>query len=139
VSELVTALLLTIGAAFMLLAAVGVVRMPDLMMRLSATSKAVTLGVGCLLLAVAIAFGTPGAILRALAIIAFFLITVPIGAHMIGRAAYGAGVPLWEGTIVDELRGRDVLNTHAPDSQSRGAAAPGSAITPSPRSDEDTP
>jgi len=36
-------------------------------------------------------------------VIAFFFLTAPVGAHMIARAAYAVGVPLWEGTLIDEL------------------------------------
>jgi multicomponent Na+:H+ antiporter subunit G len=43
---------------------------------------------------------------RAVLVIAFFFLTAPVGAHMIARAAYAVGVPLWEGTITDELRDR---------------------------------
>ena len=45
-----------IGAAFLLLAGIGVVRLPDLYCRASATTKAATLGLGCLLAAVALHF-----------------------------------------------------------------------------------
>jgi multicomponent Na+:H+ antiporter subunit G len=43
---------------------------------------------------------------RALATVFFVFLTAPVAAHMIGRAAYVVGVPLWNGTIVDELHGR---------------------------------
>jgi multicomponent Na+:H+ antiporter subunit G len=39
-------------------------------------------------------------------VIAFLFLTAPVGAHVIARAAYAVGVPLWEGTITDELRDR---------------------------------
>lgn len=100
------ALLVFIGSLFMLLAAIGVVRMPDVYMRISTATKAATLGAGCVLLAVAVHFGDPGVSARAMAILAFIFITSPVGAHIIGRAAYVVGVPLWEDTVVDELRGR---------------------------------
>jgi multicomponent Na+:H+ antiporter subunit G len=43
--------------------------------------------------------------MRAFLTIGFFFLTAPVAAHMIGRAAYLIGVPLWKGTIVDELSG----------------------------------
>jgi multicomponent Na+:H+ antiporter subunit G len=86
--------------------------MPDLFIRLSATSKSSTLGVGCILLAVAIDFNDLGITCRALAIIIFVFLTTPVAAHRIARAAYFVGVPLWEGTKYDELQGRYDLNTH---------------------------
>jgi multicomponent Na+:H+ antiporter subunit G len=106
-NEQFSALLLVIGALFMLLAGLGILRLPDLFMRLQASTKASTLGVGCMLLAAAIHFQDLAVTTRAVLIIAFFFLTAPVGAHMIARAAYAVGVPLlWEGTITDELRDR---------------------------------
>jgi multicomponent Na+:H+ antiporter subunit G len=94
------------GSLFMLLAAIGVVRMPDVYMRIGTATKTATLAAGCLLLAVAIHFATVGVITRALAILVFIFITAPVGAHVMGRAAYIVGIPLWENTLIDELHGR---------------------------------
>jgi hypothetical protein len=54
--------------------------------------------------------------MRALATSVFFLLTAPVSAHLVGRASYFLGVPLWEGTVIDELRGRYDLRTHRLDS-----------------------
>lgn len=105
-SEIVTVLMLLIGAYFMLVGALGLLRMPDLFMRMSATTKSSTLGVAFTLGAAAVHFNQLGLGARAIAIIAFVFITAPIAAHMIGRAAYARNVKLWEGTIADELRDR---------------------------------
>jgi multicomponent Na+:H+ antiporter subunit G len=104
--DIVSALLIVIGGAFMLLAGLGVVRMPDLFMRMQAATKAATLGSGCMLLAVAVHFGELTVVARALLVTAFVFLTAPVAAHMIARAACTAGTPLWEGTIADELRDR---------------------------------
>lgn len=103
-NERICATLLIVGASFMLLAGLGIIRLPDLFMRLQAATKASTLGVGCMLLAAAIHFQDLAVTTRAVLVIAFFFLTAPVGAHMIARAAYAVGVPLWEGTMVDELR-----------------------------------
>lgn len=112
ISDIVSAVLLGIGAAFVLIAGIGIVRMPDLFMRLSAATKAGTLGLGCIVLAIMVQFGELGVVVRGLAIIGFGFLTAPIAAHMIGRAGYFMGVPLWERTIMDELRDRYNLRTH---------------------------
>jgi multicomponent Na+:H+ antiporter subunit G len=96
--------LVLIGGAFMLLAGVGVVRMPDLFMRMQAATKGATLGAGCLLLAVAIHFRNIDVSARALLVIVFIFMTAPVAAHMIARAAYAVGVPLWQGTLRDEFK-----------------------------------
>jgi multicomponent Na+:H+ antiporter subunit G len=111
-----TAALMAAGATLMLLAAVGVVRMPDLYSRMQAATKASSLGSGCLLLAAAVHFGDLAITVRVLLIVVFILLTAPVSAHMIGRAAYIVGVPLWKGTTVDQLRGRYDRRTHALDS-----------------------
>jgi multicomponent Na+:H+ antiporter subunit G len=99
------ALLLLGGTFFALVAAIGVVRMPDIYMRLSASSKASTLGASFILAAVALFFGTTAVTGKVLAIIAFTLLTAPVAAHMLGRAAYFSGVPLWDKSVRDELGG----------------------------------
>lgn len=97
------ALLLLGGAFFALVAAIGVVRLPDIYMRLSAASKASTLGVSCILAAVALFFGTTAVTGKVVAITAFTLLTAPVAAHMLGRAAYFSGEPLWRNSKLDEL------------------------------------
>jgi len=115
-SDLITAVLLLIGASFLLLAGLGMLRMPDLFSRMQSATKASTLGVACVLLAVAVHFNDLGITIRALATSVFFLLTAPVSAHLVGRASYFLGVPLWEGTVRDELRGRYDLRTHRLDS-----------------------
>jgi multicomponent Na+:H+ antiporter subunit G len=111
-TEVISVALLLIGSLFLLLAAIGVIRMPDLLTRIQVATKASTLGVGCMLLALAVYSHDFGITIRALLVIAFFFMTAPVAAHMIGRTAYFVGVPLWEGTIVDELQGHYDPQTH---------------------------
>lgn len=133
-ADLISLILMIIGAVFMLLAAIGVVRMPDLYLRMSATSKAATLGVICVMLAAALHFNDFAITARIIAIIVFLILTAPVAAHKIGRAAYFAGPGLWLGTRRDELEGRydhdkqelTGVTTHArPDT--RAAAPPGNS------------
>ena len=103
-TELIVAVLLVTGGAFAMIAGVGLWRLPDVIIRMHASTKAGTLGAGLILAAVAVHYGGPAIALRAVATIAFLLITAPVSAHMIGRAAYRTGVPLSEHTAVNELR-----------------------------------
>lgn len=105
-ADLFSLILMIIGTVFMMLAAIGVVRMPDLYLRMSATSKAATLGVICVMLAAALHFNDFAITARVIAIIVFLVLTAPVAAHKIARAAYLAGPGLWPGTRCDELRGR---------------------------------
>ncbi|WP_162344295.1 monovalent cation/H(+) antiporter subunit G [Cyclobacterium salsum] len=102
----------SLGALFILLAAIGVVRMPDLYLRISVTTKAATLGIGLLLVAAATYFNEFGISSRVAAIILFMLLTAPVGAHMIGRASYFTGVKLWKHSKVDDLKGKYHPKSH---------------------------
>lgn len=113
-NEIASALLL-IGSFFMLLAGLGLFRLPDIFMRMQAATKASTLGVACILLAVSIHFQELAITIRAILIIAFFFLTAPIGAHMLARAAYAVGVPLWKGSIIDEFREQRAMRPPASD------------------------
>lgn len=108
-TEILTGLLILLGGFFTFAAALGVVRLPDVFIRMHASTKAGTLGCGLILLAAAIHFGQIEFVARALAAIVFLMLTAPVGAHMIARAAYRSGVPLWSGTVIDEL-GRGQAN-----------------------------
>lgn len=90
--EFIAACLALFGAAFLVLAALALHRMPDIYGRLSATSKAVTLGAATLLVAAATYTMDGGVIARATAGVAFLLLTSPIAGHMLGRAAWRSGM-----------------------------------------------
>jgi multicomponent Na+:H+ antiporter subunit G len=112
VREIIAIIFMLIGTVFVLISAIGVVRLPDLYLRMSASTKASTLGVGSLLLATAFYFDEIHIIARAIAVILFLLLTAPVAAHKMGRAAYFNGVPLWRGTRYNELKGKYDPETH---------------------------
>ncbi len=101
--EIVMMILSGLGAIFILLASIGMLRMPDFYLRVSVTTKAVTLGSGLILIAATLYFQEIGVTSRVLAIIFFLLLTAPVAAHMIGRAAYISGVKLWDKSVMDEM------------------------------------
>lgn len=125
-----TAGLMGIGGLFMLLAAVGVLRLPDLFTRMQASTKSSTLGAACLLLAVMVHFGTLRVTAQAVLVIVFFFLTTPVAAHMIARAAYFSGVPLWKNTVMNDLEGRYDTRTYT--LTSPPTAPPGSPENPQP-------
>ena len=103
-TDIVTAVLWLAGSTFALLAAVGVVRMPDVFTRMQASTKASTLGLACLLAGTAVQMGDFASFIRVASIGAFVLLTTPVSGHVIARASYFAGVQLWKGTVLDERR-----------------------------------
>jgi multicomponent Na+:H+ antiporter subunit G len=102
--EIIVGCILIVGALFALLAAVGMVRFPDLYTRMHAASKAGTLGSGLMLLALALYSAEFSVVSRALAGIVFFLLTTPVAAHLLARAAYVTGTKPWPGTVIDEYK-----------------------------------
>ena len=99
--ELFLSACVLLGGFFAFVAGLGVLRLPDVLIRMHATTKAGTLASGMIMLAVASAFADAPTVARSVAIVVFLLITAPVGAHMIGRAAFRSGVPLWKPTVVD--------------------------------------
>ena len=95
--------LVILGVLVMTIGVYGVVRMPDTYTRLHAASKAVVLGVMPLLLASAL-IGDKGVTLRVILIAAFLILTTPVSAHMVGRAAYLRGEKMLTPDPVDESK-----------------------------------
>jgi multicomponent Na+:H+ antiporter subunit G len=95
--------LLALGGLFSLLAALGIVVMPDVYTRMQAASKAVTIGATSVVLAAALHFQEAGVVARCLLVCLFLFVTIPAASHLIARAAYRAREPLAPETSVDEL------------------------------------
>lgn len=106
ITNLIGILFIILGVIFVLVAGIGLLRMPDIFLRMSASTKAATLGLMLILLGTALYFRTVGIASRAIATAIFVFLTAPISAHLIGRAAYSDGVRLWEKTQLDELEGK---------------------------------
>jgi len=111
-NEIAVSIFLIMGSVFMLLGTIGILRMPDLFMRMSTTTKAATLGTALILSAAAIYFSNIAVTSKVIATIIFVLLTAPISAHMIGRAAYINRIPLWKNSVIDELSGHYDFTTH---------------------------
>lgn len=114
---------MVVGAAFMAIAALGIVRMPDLFTRMQAATKTGTAGAGCILLGTTLFFAEAQVATKAGVVIVFLFLTAPVAAHMLARAGYLTGVPLSPRTHPDELKDRF----------GRGTSVPGG--TPSARGD----
>jgi multicomponent Na+:H+ antiporter subunit G len=101
-SELGIFVLASVGVFFMVVSSVGVLRLPDVYTRMHAASSAITIGIGCILLAAGFTYGQWG-LVRMLLLIVLFYITGPIATTAMARAAYRTD---YEGRLVlnyDEL------------------------------------
>lgn len=98
---------ISIGVLFIVVAAIGIFRLPDLYTRAHAASKSATLGVMSLLIGVFLHFWLIEGHMnpRILLGILFIFITGPVGGHIMTRSSYIAGVKPWSGTKHDELYG----------------------------------
>lgn len=111
ITELVVSFFVISGGIFCFASGLGLLRLPDLLTRMHASTKAGTLGSGLILVAVAINFAEGTVIARAVAAILFLLLTAPVAAHLIGRAAFRTGVPMADRTecepgVAEALRER---------------------------------
>ncbi|MGO4484014.1 monovalent cation/H(+) antiporter subunit G [Rhizobium pisi] len=102
----VTALLMIVGALFALSAAIGLVRLPDLYTRMHSASKAGTVGSGLLLFAAGLYSEDSVILARALAGFIFFLLTAPVSAHLLARAAHRSGYDLGDISVRDDMAKR---------------------------------
>ena len=91
--SLLADVILIIGALFVFLGALGLLRMPDVYNRIQAGTKAVTLGSLCLLLGVGL--NHPAWWPKLLIVGLFILLTNPIGSSTLARAFHKTGVPVW--------------------------------------------
>ncbi len=89
-----------IGVLFLFLGSLGIFRLPDVYNRLQAGTKCTTLG--AFFTVVGVGIMEPAWILKTLIIAFFILLTNPVAAHALGRAAKKAGVPLWKKSVADE-------------------------------------
>ena len=105
--------LLLLGAVFSLIAAIGVLRLPDLYTRMHAASKAGAVGGGLVLIAVALLCFDVGVALRAIIGFVFLLLTTPVGAHLLARASYHASGQSPQNMVIDDLKSRSEQNPHA--------------------------
>lgn len=103
--DIVGSALLLAGVALTVVAGVGLVRLPDVFSRMHAATKPATLGLLLVCVGAALVIdGDGGARAKLLLVAAFQFVTAPVAAHMVGRAAYGAGVGALDELVVDELK-----------------------------------
>lgn len=103
-------LLVLSGALFSLTAAIGINRFPDLYTRMHAASKAGTVGSGLLLLAVGLNSLEVSIFARSLAGVFFVVLTAPVSAHLLAKAAHKVGYRLAAITTLDEMKADRKLN-----------------------------
>ena len=109
ITDLLTVFALLSGLFFMLVAALGLLRMPDFFHRTHAATKGATLGIVGMLVASMLYLSslenvsTINIVTRVVLVILFQFIANPVGAHVLSKAAHLDRVPKWHGTVSDDL------------------------------------
>lgn len=101
-NETIGAILITTGLAFDFFGCLGLIRFPDVYTRLQASAKCITLGTCGILLGLVCFKGFTATGIKALLCLVFIILTAPVSAHALARAAYRSGVKPCAGTVVDE-------------------------------------
>ena len=100
-------ILIVVGLIFDFFGCLGLIRFPDVYSRLQASTKCITLGTCGILLGLVCFKGLNATGIKALLCLVFIILTAPVSAHALARAAYRSGVKPWAGTVVDEY-GKDM-------------------------------
>lgn len=108
--SIISLILIYIGAIFILIAAIGIIRFPDVYTRMSASTKAVTFGTGFILLGVIIHYNSTYVMIEIIGIFIFLLFSLSTAAHVIGITAYKDQTKMTNLTFVDELRSKLAKN-----------------------------
>jgi multicomponent Na+:H+ antiporter subunit G len=105
-NEWIVSILIILGSLFMLVAALGIVRLPDVYMRMHAITKASSLSIVLFLAAVVVDQFSWGKLFAAILVMVFIMATTPVASHMIVRVAHMLGIPMSKGSVMDELEER---------------------------------
>ncbi len=103
VADVASGICLLTGALLALIAAIGVLRFPDLLTRMHSATKPQVLGLLLVLLGVGLRLRDTGAVGMLLLVALSQLVTSPIASHKVGRASFRAGQVRRDLLVVDEL------------------------------------
>lgn len=104
VVEIIVSIFLLIGTGVMLLSTAGVIRFGDVFLRMHAATKSGTLGIGFIIIGVALYFGESLITVKLLSLSVIYFFTSPIGSQVLAYAAHVARIPLVKETWIDDLK-----------------------------------
>lgn len=85
--EVLAAILLVLGAFLATVAAIGLQRFDDVLARMHSATKPATLGLLLIVIGTTVVLREPGSVLKLVLVILLQMVTAPVGAHLVGRAA----------------------------------------------------
>lgn len=101
--EIISSFFILAGVIFIVISGIGLIRLPDFYIRISAITKAITLGITLLLIGIGIYFNDLVIAGKVITIFFFMTLTSPVSAHIIARAATKNKVPFWDKTVLDDF------------------------------------
>ncbi len=96
--------LIVLGVAFDVVGCLGLLRLPDVYSRMQAATKCVALGTLLIVVGAMLTVPTASMFVKGALCLTFLFVTSPTGSHALARAAHRSGTPLWEGSLLDQLR-----------------------------------
>lgn len=103
VREFIAFVLMGLGLIFLVGSAIGMLRLPDFYSRVHASGNSETLGTALVFLGLAIYNGFTDASFKIIVIFLFVFLGNPIGSHILSKAAYKTGHPVWTRKHADEV------------------------------------
>jgi multicomponent Na+:H+ antiporter subunit G len=101
--EIISSVLVVCGSLFLLIASIGILKLPDFYIRNSAITKAITFGLSLMLIGISLYYYTIAVSLKIAGIIFFIFLTSPVSGHVISRAAWKNKVPFWKETDINDF------------------------------------
>jgi multicomponent Na+:H+ antiporter subunit G len=93
--EIVVSVFLIAGSFFIFVAGIGILKMPDIFLRMHAATKATSLGIMLILFGVMILYPTAAVIVKSFIIIVFLYLTTPVAASLLGKTLLDMGISFW--------------------------------------------
>ncbi len=103
--EWLSFLFLVLGSLFILVSAIGILKLQDLYMRMHSTTKTTSFGITLLLIGSFLAFPEPGFFIKGIVIVIFVFLTTPLGTHMISKAGHILGIRKADNYVRDDWEG----------------------------------
>ncbi|WP_169972741.1 monovalent cation/H(+) antiporter subunit G [Tautonia rosea] len=103
-TDLLIMIATVVGTFLMVVASLGVLRLPDFFQRVHPPAKSSTLGLLFLLIALVIELPDVETITKAVLAFVFLALTAPAAIHLLTRSAYRQGIPCAQDPTPDDYR-----------------------------------
>ncbi len=116
--QIIGAVIVVSGSLVLLIAAIGLLRMPDAYNRIQVGTKASTLGIALIMIGLALVI--PSWVGKFITILLFVMLTNPISSNVLMRASHKVGEPLSSITVIDKLKDDEDLEKNSEKNSENG-------------------